>query len=124
MTGKDTGAISSIQIFGDSAETIIKEIFIPAGKKSPTFRLGVICLGTISDGVETIDQVTIGCEGPANFAINCHGNPLIVASLMQLLRRRGAELLTAEELLAKILSVEKSISTIALMAAKHKHNTS
>ncbi|GAI01898.1 unnamed protein product, partial [marine sediment metagenome] len=99
MTGKGTGAISSVQVFGDSAEAVIKKIFKPAGKKPPTFEPCVICLGTISDGAETIDQVAIACEGPANFAINCHGNPLIVASLMQLLQRHGAALLTTEELL-------------------------
>ncbi|MHC4572103.1 MAG: GTPase [Planctomycetota bacterium] len=116
MTGKGTGAISGVQIFGDSAEIVIKKIFKPAGEKPPTFKPGAICLGTISDGVETIDQVTIGCEESNNFAINCHGNPLIVASLMQLLQRHGAQLLTVEELLAKIFFAEKSISTIALEA--------
>jgi len=116
MTGKGTGAISSVQVFGDSAETIIKKIFKPTGKKKPTFEPGVICLGTISDGAETIDQVAIACEGPANFAINCHGNPLIVASLMQLLGRHGVKLVTAEELFTKILSAQKSTNTIALEA--------
>jgi tRNA modification GTPase len=116
MTGKGTGAISSVQVFGDSAETIIKKIFKPAGKKTLTLEPGVICLGTISDGAETIDHVAIACEGPANFAINCHGNPLIVASLMQLLQRHGAALLTAEQLLTKILTAEKPVNTIALEA--------
>jgi len=116
MTGKGTGAISSVQVFGEKSEAVIKKIFKPTGKKKPTFEPGIICLGTISDGVETIDQVAIACEGPDNFAINCHGNPLIVASLMQLLQRHGAALLTAEQLLAKILTAEKPINTIALEA--------
>jgi tRNA modification GTPase len=112
-TGKGTGAIATVQLFGDSAETIIKKIFSPAGK---TFKPGKILLGTISDGIETIDQVMIGCEGPVNFTINCHGNPLIVADIMQLLQKNGATLLTAEELLTKIFSVEKPSNTIALEA--------
>ena len=116
MTGKGTGAISSVQVFGDSADAVIKKIFKPTGKKNPTFDPCVICLGTISDGAETIDQVAITCEGPANFAINCHGNPLIVASLMQLLQRHGAALLTAEQLLTKILTAEKPTNTIVLEA--------
>jgi len=98
MTGKGTGAISTVQVFGDSAKP------------------GAICLGTISDGVETIDQVTIGCETAHSFAINCHGNPLIVEMVMQLLQRHGATLLTAEELLTKILSAEKFANTIILEA--------
>jgi len=116
MTGKGTGAISSVQIFGDSAETILKKIFIPVGDNSPTFKTGMIYRGTISNGVETIDEVTIGCEGPTNFSINCHGNPLIIASLMQLLKLHGAELLTTEGLLAKIISMGTSINTISLEA--------
>jgi tRNA modification GTPase len=115
-TGKGTGAISTIQVFGDLAESIIKKIFSPTGEKPAIFKPGKILLGTISDGTETIDQVTIGCEGPGNFAINCHGNPLIVACLMQLLQRNGATLLTAEKLLTKIFSIEKPVNTIALEA--------
>jgi tRNA modification GTPase len=115
-TGKGTGAIATVQLFGNSAKAIIKKIFKSVKAKPPTFKTGKILLGTISDGSETIDQVTIGCEGPANFAINCHGNPLIVADIMQLLQHNGATLLTAEELLTKIFSVEKPLNTIALEA--------
>jgi len=116
MTGKGTGAISTIQVFGASARTVVKKIFKSAGTKPPKFRTGKILLGTICDGTETIDQVTIGCEAPHSFAINCHGNPLIVEMIMQLLQRRGAKLLTAEQLLYKILSAEKSINSITLEA--------
>ncbi len=116
MTGKGTGAISTIQVFGDRAGAVVKKIFKPAGKKPAKFKPGKILLGTICDGTETIDQVTIGCEGPHSFAINCHGTPLIVEMIMQLLQRCGAKLLTAEQLLYKILSAQKSINTIALEA--------
>ncbi|MGA1980245.1 MAG: GTPase [Sedimentisphaerales bacterium] len=115
-TGKGIGAIAVIQVFGDSAESIVKKIFSPAGEKPPIFKPGKILLGAVSDGAETIDQVTIGCEGPGHLAINCHGNPLIVACLMQLLHSNGAALLTAEELLTKIFSMEKLPNTIALEA--------
>ena len=116
MTGKGTGAISTIQVFGEKSEAIIKKIFKPLGTKPVTLKPGEICLGTIGEAGETIDQVTIGCEAVNNFAINCHGNPLIVAGIMQLLQQHGTTLLTAEELLAKILSAEKSINTISLEA--------
>jgi tRNA modification GTPase len=116
MTDKGTGAISTIQVFGDRAQTVVNEIFKPTGTKPAKFKAGKILLGTITDGAETIDQVTIGCEGPHSFAINCHGNPLIVEMIMQLLGRRGAELLTAEQLLYKILSAQKNINTITLEA--------
>jgi len=116
MTGKGTGAIASIQVFGDTAETIIKKIFKPAGTKPAVLKPGEILLGTICRGSETIDQVIIGCEEPYSFAINCHGNPLIVADVMQLLQQHGARLIKAEELLAKTLTAQKPINTIALEA--------
>lgn len=105
MTGKGTGAIATVQLFGDSAEAIIKKIFKPAPPKT-----GKILLGIISDNSKAVDQVTIGCEGAGNFAIHCHGNPLIVADIMRLLQKHGAELLTAEQLLSKILPAANTIS--------------
>ncbi|MHC4087917.1 MAG: GTPase [Planctomycetota bacterium] len=116
MTGKGTGAISTIQVFGDTAEAVIKKIFKPPGEKQPTFQTGKILLGTIVDVTETIDHVTIGCEGPDTFAIHCHGNPLIVEMIMQLLGKQGVTLLTADRLLTKILASQKHISTIELEA--------
>ena len=116
MTGKGTGAISTVQVFGHSAESVIKKIFSPAGTMQAEFKTGNILLGKILDGNETIDQVTLGCEGQNNFAIHCHGNPLIVADIMQLLQRCGVTLLSAEQLLTKILSSQKAVNTIAVEA--------
>jgi len=98
MTGKGTAAISTIQVFGDAAEAITKKLFKPTGSKPAEFKTGKVLLGAIIDPArqETIDQVTIGCEGPESIAIHCHGNPLIVEMIMQLLQRNGATLLTAE----------------------------
>jgi tRNA modification GTPase len=116
MTGTGTGAISTVQVFGDSAEAVIKKVFNPIGTKPLKFKTGEILLGTITDDAKVIDQVTIGCEDQDTFAINCHGNPLIVEMIMQLLQRHGAALLTAEQLLEKILTAQKSTNTIAVEA--------
>lgn len=115
-TGKATGAIAVIHLAGVSSESIIKKIFVTTGKKPAAFKPGKILLGTISDDKETIDQAVIGCEAHSQFAINCHGNPLIVSDIMQLLQRNGAELLTAEQFLTKIFSAENLPDTIALEA--------
>jgi len=123
MTGKGTGAISTVQVFGDSAEKVIKKIFEPAGTISAEFKIGQILLGKIIDGSETIDQVTIGCEGENVFAIHCHGNPMIVADIMRLLQRHGAELLSAGQLQTKILSSQKSVNTIAIEAGLSQWNS-
>jgi tRNA modification GTPase len=118
MTGKGTAAISTIQVFGDAAEAITKKLFKPTGSKPAEFKTGKVLLGAISDPArqETIDQVTIGCEGPEAIAIHCHGNPLIVEIIMQLLQRNGVTLLTAEELLVKILTSQKPAGTITVEA--------
>ncbi|MCP4612283.1 MAG: GTP-binding protein [Planctomycetes bacterium] len=116
MTGKGTGAISTIQVFGDSAEAVVKKIFTPTAAMQAEFKTGKILLGKILDGDQTIDQVTLGCEGQNNFAIHCHGNPLIVADIMKMLQRCGVTLLTAEQLLTKILSSQKAVNTIAIEA--------
>jgi tRNA modification GTPase len=113
MTGKGTGAIATIQICGDYAKDVLEKIFKSSGKEPADFKVGKICIGTITDGSQTIDQVTIGCEATNTFAINCHGNPLIVERIMQLLQQHGAELITAEQLLVRTFA---DSSTIALEA--------
>jgi tRNA modification GTPase len=116
MTGKGTGAISTVQVFGDLAEAVIAKIFRAAGTKPASFRPGEIRVGVIHDGDKCVDQVTIGCEGDGNFAIGCHGNPLIVAELMELLQRHGVEAQSVEQLAGKILAGQSSNNTIAIEA--------
>ena len=87
MTAKGTGAIATIQLFGESADSVLQKIFKPACGKLVIFKTGQILLGKITEASETIDHVTIGCEDGNNFAINCHGNPLSVADIMQLLKK-------------------------------------
>jgi tRNA modification GTPase len=116
MTGTGSGAIATVQLFGESAREILAEIFEPTGTKPVGFKTGRILLGAITDNSKTIDQVTIGCEAPGLFAIHCHGNPLIVEMIMQRLQDCGATLLTAEQLRAGILIAEGSKNTIAVEA--------
>ncbi len=116
MTGKGIGAIAAVQLFGSSSQTVIEKIFKSAGTKPAEFQPGKILLGTIADGDETIDQVTIGCEGQNCFSVNCHGNPLIVADIMKLLEKNGAEPLTAEQMHYKLLSEDNTPNSIAIEA--------
>jgi len=116
MTGTGTGALSTIQVFGDTTEGFIKQLFTPTGAGPAKFEAGKILLGTIHDGGEVIDQVVIGCEGPETFAIHCHGNPLIAERIMQLLQQHEATLLTAEQLLAAILKARRAEDAIAIEA--------
>jgi tRNA modification GTPase len=116
MTGKGTGAISTVQVFGNTSETVVRRIFEPVKKIPTEFQTGQILLGKIIDGDETIDQVTLGCEDRNNFAIHCHGNPLIVAAIMRLLKRFDVTPLTTEQLLAKIFSAQTVNNSIAVEA--------
>jgi len=116
MTGTGTGAIATVGVFGDAARAVLAKVFKPAGTKPAEPRMGEIVLGTICDGGKTIDRVAVGCEGADTFAINCHGNPLIVEMIMQLLQRCGATLLTAEQLLSRILMAQGLSNTIAVEA--------
>ncbi len=103
MTGSGAGAIATIQLFGDSAQAVVRTIFRRAEGKPCDLTSSRILLGHIVDGEESIDQVTIGCEGPNTFAIHCHGNPLIVERIMRLLRRHGVAPVSAEQMLARML---------------------
>lgn len=116
MTGKGTGAISTIQVFGDSAGTVIKKIFRPVSPVMTESQTGQILLGKIIDGDRAVDRVTLGYEGQKNFAIHCHGNPLIVADIMKLIERCGVIPLAAEQLLAKILSAQTAGNSITVEA--------
>jgi tRNA modification GTPase len=116
MTGPGTGAIATIQLYGGTAESILTQIFRAVRTKPAEFRLGAILLGYLTDGLETIDQVTVGCEGSETFGIHCHGNPVIVEAVMRRLEGLGAEIITAEQLLFETLAASVGGSTIALEA--------
>ena len=88
LTGKGTGAISSIQLTGAGAKDILNRLFNSAGGKAAEFKAGKILVGNIVDKGRVVDQVVIGCEETDSFAINCHGNPIIVEMIMALLARR------------------------------------
>jgi tRNA modification GTPase len=117
MTGKGTGAIATIQVYGDSAKSVIEKIFKPPVE----LKVGKIHIGTITDGNQTIDQATIGCEGPDTFAVNCHGNPLIAEQIMQLLQKHKVKLLTAKQMIAMTFTGNNTIALEAkLMLPKVK----
>ncbi len=116
MTGQGTGAIATIQLFGDSAEAVVRTIFHGKEGRPPDLARGHIVLGHIVEGAESIDQVTIGCEGPDTFTIHCHGNPLIVERIMRLLRRHEVAPISAEQMLARMLTSRGHADSISVEA--------
>jgi len=115
-TAKGTGAISSIRVSGPSAGEIIKKIFKPIDGKEADFEIGDISVGNILDGPQVIDQVVVGCEGENVFAINCHGNPIIVEMIMKLLKRHDAEPVDTSQMLAQQFAKDDRANAIAAEA--------
>lgn len=69
---------------------------MPRGKKAPELTARTAHYGNIVDGDEFIDDVLFfrfngpnSFTGEDSFEIHCHGNPLIVRSILALLYRKG-----------------------------------
>ena len=88
-TGKGMAAISLIEVAGSNAGVIIREIFKPMGKGELELKTGSVVTGRISDGASTIDHVVLAVNDGRRFEIGCHGNPLIVEKIVQLLASKG-----------------------------------
>ncbi|MDD5134361.1 MAG: 50S ribosome-binding GTPase [Phycisphaerae bacterium] len=114
-TAKTVAAISSIQITGAGSVNILRKIFRPAGK-TVDFNEGNILHGFIFASGRDIDEVVIGCEGKDNFSINCHGNPLIVENILELLKRHGARVVEPEEIMMLLGRGKYGDNTIAVEA--------
>ena len=116
MTARTVAPISSIQLAGTGAEIILKSIFKPAVKQNTDFSKGRILHGFIFDGSRDIDEVVIGCEDEDNFSINCHGNPLIVEDILELLKTRGVKITEPQEILVFLGRQKHGDNTIAIEA--------
>ncbi len=116
MTGPGTGAIATIQLCGDAAEAVLRKVFRTKSGRPFEPAGGRVLLGGVADDAGIIDEVTIGCEGPGVFALHCHGNPLIVAQIMGLLRHQGVQAMSAEQLLARMWAGQKTHDAIGVEA--------
>jgi len=116
MTARGASAISSIQLAGADSENILKRIFKPLVGKSPVFSVGSILHGNIFDGGVLVDEVVIGCEGRDFFSINCHGNPIIVENILELLKKHNVRITDAREILVYMGKQKYGDNTIAIEA--------
>ncbi len=116
MTAKAVSAISSIQLVGAGAEGILKGIFRSAGRGEADFSKGQILHGFIFDSAQDIDEVVIGCEDNNSFSINCHGNPLIVENILELLEKQGVKITSPQEILIHLGREKHGDDTIAIEA--------
>lgn len=118
-TAKGAAAIASIYLTGDNAHAIIKAIFQSPSSDDLHYDTGEILVGNIIDGNRIIDHAVVACLDDDSFEISCHGNPLIVEMIMKLLEDKGAQLVTAEEILKEHIASE-SKNAIATEAKLHQ----
>jgi len=111
MTAKSAAAISCVQVVGNAAGELLKKIF-----KSPEFQPGLILHGNIYDGDKIIDEVIIGCEAENSFSINCHGNPIIVENILALLKKHGAKIVDAQQVITYLARQKYGSNIIAIEA--------
>ncbi len=114
MTPRGTGAIATILLCGNNASSILADIFRPSSAIPGAGRLAV---GRIVSGERTIDQVVLACEAEGCYAINCHGSPLVVDMLVELLGSRGAESVDSRDMMRLRLSSDSSLCFLAVEAA-------
>ncbi len=116
MTGQGVGAIATVQLVGDSAEEILRQIFRRKDGRAFEFATRRVLLGSIVEKGEILDEVTVGCEGPGTFALHCHGNPLLVARIIEMLQKQGVQTVPAEQLLARMLASRNAHNAISIEA--------
>ncbi|MCE5340644.1 MAG: 50S ribosome-binding GTPase [Planctomycetaceae bacterium] len=111
MTAKGAAAISGVQVVGEGANEVIHKIFKCSAS---AYKIGSVLHGNICDGDKIIDEVIIGCEGENSFSINCHGNPIIVENILELLKKHGAKIVDAQEIIAYHACKKHDGNTIAI----------
>ena len=109
LTAKGSAAISVIALRGQKAAGIVAEVFTPADRIPLP---GNFTVGSIS-AHQLIDQVVLGCVEKNSFEINCHGNPIIVEQIVELLCQKGAELVDADQLYDEIEISQANAVTVA-----------
>ncbi|OQA03424.1 MAG: tRNA modification GTPase MnmE [Planctomycetes bacterium ADurb.Bin401] len=99
MTAKTVSAISNILLVGCQARNVLDQVFKPTGTKYD-FSDGTILHGNIHDDKRIVDEIILGCEGNDSFSLNCHGNPIIVENILELLKKHGAVIINAEDIIS------------------------
>lgn len=102
LTSRGMAAISSIAVRGPGTPEILAKIFredtVKERRQEARVPLtaGHLLHGAIVEDEHVIDEVVIGCEGPDEFVIHCHGNPLLVEQIVKLVQSYGASFIDAD----------------------------
>ena len=97
-TPPGSGGISSIRISGSKAFDIVSEIFEFIGDFSKVGSHRILYGKIVNATGQTIDEVLVlKMKAPATYTredvveIQCHGNPVIVSNILELLYKKGAQ---------------------------------
>jgi tRNA modification GTPase len=116
MTGQGPGAIATIQLCGDGVPAVLRTLLRPKGGQPFVPAQGRVILGDMIDRGAILDEVAIGCESPHFLALHCHGNPLIVQRIMEVLQEQGVQAVPPEQMLVRMLASAKGDDGINLEA--------
>ncbi len=120
MTGKGAAAISCITIVGPKAKEVISKITKPASNVASRLQKESLILTEIMDSERIVDQVLVACEGDDKFTINAHGNPILVESIMELLKSNGVKLISGKEMLM-LEALQKNPDNLIAAEASVEH---
>ncbi len=120
MTGKGAAAISCITIVGPKAKEVISKITKPASNVASRLQKESLILTEIMDSERIVDQVLVACEGDDKFTINAHGNPILVESIMELLKSNGVKLISGKEMLM-LEALQKNPENLLAAEASVEH---
>jgi tRNA modification GTPase len=104
LTGKGYGAIGSILLYGQNAESILSRVFVPRAAGAGSFEIGSMLHGRMIEKGQILDDVVVGCEGENRFVIHCHGNLLLVQKIIQLFIHGGAQLTHLENAVVPVFN--------------------
>jgi tRNA modification GTPase len=89
QTPPGRGGIAVVTLAGAGGERLLADLFRPVADDLPAD--GRARFGHLCDGDETIDEAVLVRRRDA-WEINVHGGPAVVRTLLDVLRRRGAEI--------------------------------
>jgi tRNA modification GTPase len=118
VTGAGNAAIGAIEVFGAESGEIVGRLCGAEREKIGQVAAGRPARLWVKENEQIIDEVIVASEGAGQFTVNCHGNPLIVRKIIEMLVGLGAEAVRCEEIMlrkARQLFGDDSISIEAFL---------
>lgn len=116
-TSKGSTAIAAVELVGQGCESIISKMFKEYNSKPRWLERNCFEHAKILFNEEIIDDVVISRDLYDNYCINCHGNPLIIKRVLQIVEDLGGKIVDSREI-TKIKAIKVfDKDTISMEAA-------